>query len=89
MSVIVGFKGANIIKSDIHKLKCLLCEYCMAGVIALKRGDIENTLHFQMVCRACIKSVISFGVIVQKYMGWYDNKDTDPKGRIFCKVLIN
>lgn len=50
MSVTMGFRGANIVKSDILKLEWLLWEHCLVGVIAIERGDIENRLHFQMVC---------------------------------------
>lgn len=56
----------------------------MAGVAALERGDTENRLHFQMVCRARTKSALSFGIVVHKYMGRY-GKDMDPA----CKVVTN
>lgn len=89
MSVTVGLLGENVIKSNIQKLVCLLREHCMAGVVTLEKGDIENRLHFQMVYTACCKSALSFKIIVCKYMGWYDQKDMDPKGRVVCKTLTN
>lgn len=42
-----------------------------------------------MVCRACNKSSLSFGIVFCKYMGWYFNKDMNTERRVVCKVLTN
>lgn len=52
MSITIGLKGANVDKVDITKLGRLLHKHCMAGMVALERGDTKNCLYFQMVCRA-------------------------------------
>lgn len=45
MSVTIGLLGTDVIKLDIEKLECLLCEHCMISVVALERGDTKNRLH--------------------------------------------
>lgn len=88
LSVIVWFKGADVIRSDIEKLNRLLTDHYMAGVVALERGDTKNHLYFQMVSQMHIKSALAIGILAHKYMGsWYAVAKMDPKGKVCCKVL--
>lgn len=61
----------------------------MARVAPLERGDTENQLHFQMVCRARCKSSRSFAILTHKYMVWYEIENMNPVGRVVCKFLTN
>lgn len=84
MSLTIGLRGADVCRSDIKKLDHLLQEHYLAGIIALKRGDAENRLHFQGVIRARTKSSLSFEVFVRKYLGWYNVKNMYPVRRVVC-----
>lgn len=89
MSLTIGLKGVDVCKTNIEKLNRVLEEHYIAGLVALERGDIENRLHFQMVCRARIKSSLSFGILVCKHMGWYGVENMNPPNCICCKSLTN
>lgn len=68
MSITIGLKGVDVDKGDIVKLDRLLHDHYMAGMVALERGDTENWLYFRMVCKARVKSLLSFGILTRKYM---------------------
>lgn len=68
MSLRIGLKGADICKTNIEKLNCLLEEHCLAGLVTLEREDTKNQLHFQMVCKACVKYALLVEILACKYM---------------------
>lgn len=55
----------------------------------MERCETKNHLHFWMVCWARTKSARSFGILVHKYMGWYEQKNKNLAGKVMCKVLTN
>lgn len=71
MFVTIGYLGADVKPEEMDKLHKFFKEVCKCvSLVAMERGEVENHLHFQMIVRAQIASVRSFGGLVQSYMGW-------------------
>lgn len=77
-----GYLGENVKPRETQ----LMRDVCNCGHVAMKRGEVENHLHFKMVVRATTCFPRFFGFIVRKYMGW-TQKDMCLVEKVTCKVL--
>lgn len=89
LSVTIGYLGVDVCLEEINKLDLLIHDHCVAGLVALERGDVENSLHFQMVVHARTKSARAFSILVRKYMGWFGQRKMNLFGKVTCKVFSN
>lgn len=89
LSIMVGYIVGDIHANEIRNLDLLIREHCVSRLVAMERGNLQSHLHFQMVVRARIASTHTFGILVQKYMNWFDKKIMDHVGKMTYKVLSN